>query len=326
MANPDLFQHGSIVYPLPAATTNPLVADADPTLSTILAFFSYILDKYLGARLKAQAALHGINIAHAVMRTIAVEPTPDILAENFQFPLLAVWRVKDADNGFTLTWNNDAGEMRFAYVLPLLTAKQKVELLPILRSVGRTLAYAFREGWDPGFRSGQQVWKAAGVQQLVVREMRYGALEALNQEAPAYRALIGTFEMFEREGFAPGTNDPFGGADLEVDAVDRDGNATPVANVATGPKPTVTNVIPSTGSKAGGTTVTVKGTNFHPGQPARVLFSGREAKSVVVLDATTIRCVTPAIDAIPTLLAAVSVINFDGQTGRLPASFTFTTP
>lgn len=326
MANPDLFKHGGVVYPLPAATTNALLKDADPTLATVIEFFSFLLDKYLGARLKAQAARHGIVIAHAVQKAIPLEPTPDVLAENFGFPLLCVWRTKDTDNGLTLTWSSDAGEMSFAYVMPLLTAVQKVDLLPILRSVGRVIAFAFRRGYDPGFRGGVHVWQSIGVQQTTLREMVYGNLQALEQEASAYRALVGTFEIVERDAYAPGKLDPFLGGDAEIGVTGRDGDPAKVVELATHPPPSVTNVVPSVGSKAGGTTITVKGTGYHPGQPARVIVGKREAKNVLVLDETTIRCVTPPADTPSTLLADVTVINFDEQRARLPAAFTFTTP
>lgn len=326
MANPDLFKRGAVTYPLPAATTNALLVDADPSLSSMLEFFAHVLDKHLGARLKAQAALHGIVIAHAVGKTLAVEPTPDILAEHFRFPMLCIWRVKDADARITLSWDNDASELRFAYVLPLLTAVQKIALLPILRSVGRVVARYVKLGTDPDFRGGQLVWKTAGIQQLTLREFQYGVLEAMDQEAGAYRALTGSLEITERDAFAEGARDPFEGGDASIGVTGRDGDAAPVAELSTHPPPSVTNVVPNVGSKAGGTTIVVKGTGYHPGQPARVIVGKREAKNVVVLDETNIRCVTPPADTPSTLLADVTVVNFDGQRARLPAAFTFTTP
>ncbi|MGH9195526.1 MAG: phospholipase D-like domain-containing protein, partial [Acidimicrobiia bacterium] len=55
--------------------------------------------------------------------------------------------------------------------------------------------------------------------------------------------------------------------------------------------PTVTNVSPSSGPTAGGTNVTITGTNFVA--PATVTFGGTAATSVVVVSATSITATTP---------------------------------
>lgn len=49
---------------------------------------------------------------------------------------------------------------------------------------------------------------------------------------------------------------------------------------------------PATGAAAGGTQITVKGSNFTPG--STVTFSGTAATNVVVVDDTTITCRTTA--------------------------------
>ncbi len=56
--------------------------------------------------------------------------------------------------------------------------------------------------------------------------------------------------------------------------------------------PTLTSVSPPTGTTAGGTTVTLTGTGF-TGAPS-VTFGGNAATSVIVVNATTITCTTPA--------------------------------
>jgi uncharacterized repeat protein (TIGR01451 family) len=56
--------------------------------------------------------------------------------------------------------------------------------------------------------------------------------------------------------------------------------------------PTIASITPATGPPAGGTPITITGTNFTPG--ATVTIGGLMATSVVVVDATTITAVTPA--------------------------------
>jgi len=83
--------------------------------------------------------------------------------------------------------------------------------------------------------------------------------------------------------------------------------------------PTVTNVAPSSGSTAGGTSVRITGTNFLPG--ATVTFDGLSATSVVFVSGTALLCVTPAHAA-----GAVDVsVTTTGGTGTLSNGYTYTT-
>jgi uncharacterized protein YciI len=81
--------------------------------------------------------------------------------------------------------------------------------------------------------------------------------------------------------------------------------------------PTVTGVSPNTGSNAGGTSVTITGTNFLAG--AAVTFGGAAATSVVVVNSTQITAKTPAGS---TGSAAVTV-TVSGQSGSLAGGFTY---
>ena len=81
--------------------------------------------------------------------------------------------------------------------------------------------------------------------------------------------------------------------------------------------PTVSSVAPNTGSTAGGTPVTITGTNFIAG--ATVTFGAATATSVVVVNGTTITAATPAGSA-----GAVAVtVTVSGQSGSLASGFTY---
>jgi len=88
-----------------------------------------------------------------------------------------------------------------------------------------------------------------------------------------------------------------------------------------GAAPTVSSISPNSGSTAGGTAVTITGTNFLAG-PA-VSIGGAPATGVNVTSSTTLTAVTPA-HASGTV--SVSVTNTDGQSGTLANSFTYTAP
>jgi IPT/TIG domain/Bacterial Ig domain len=85
-----------------------------------------------------------------------------------------------------------------------------------------------------------------------------------------------------------------------------------------GPAPTVSSVSPNTGSTAGGTAVTITGTNFVAG--ATVTFGGTPATNVTVVLGTQITATTPAGSAGP---VAAIVTNPGGQNGGLSNGFTY---
>jgi large repetitive protein len=94
-------------------------------------------------------------------------------------------------------------------------------------------------------------------------------------------------------------------------------NATATITV-TAPAPTVVSVSPSSGTIAGGTAITISGTNFLAG--ATVKLGGVAASGVTVVGATSITAVTPAHAA---GAVDVTVTNPDGQAGTLNSAFTF---
>ncbi len=82
--------------------------------------------------------------------------------------------------------------------------------------------------------------------------------------------------------------------------------------------PSPTGVLPTSGASAGGTPVTISGTNFQPG--ATVTFGGVAATSANVTDATTITATTPAH---PAGTFDIVVTNPDSTAGTLSPGFTF---
>ena len=84
--------------------------------------------------------------------------------------------------------------------------------------------------------------------------------------------------------------------------------------------PSVSSVSPSSGTTAGGTAVTITGTNFATG--AAVKFGSTAATNVVVVNSTTITATTPAGSA-----GAVTVtVTVNGQSGSLANGFTYVVP
>jgi uncharacterized cupredoxin-like copper-binding protein len=92
---------------------------------------------------------------------------------------------------------------------------------------------------------------------------------------------------------------------------------TPQSN----PAPTVTGIAPSSGTTAGGTFVTIAGTNFASG--ATVSMGGSAATGVNVTGASSLTASTPAHAA---GIVSITVANADGQSGTLSNAYTYVTP
>jgi hypothetical protein len=88
---------------------------------------------------------------------------------------------------------------------------------------------------------------------------------------------------------------------------------------AVNPAPTVTSSTPNTGTTAGGTAITIKGTGFLTG--ATVSLGGTAATGVTVVSSTSITTITPAHAA---GAVTISVTNTDAQNGSLTNGFTYT--
>jgi hypothetical protein len=84
------------------------------------------------------------------------------------------------------------------------------------------------------------------------------------------------------------------------------------------PAPTISAVLPIAGPAAGGTAVTISGTNFAAG--ATIAFGGVAAKNVTVLSSTSIVAQSPAHAAGP---VTVEITTPDEQTAVAPDGFTY---
>lgn len=316
--------HGGTVYPLTSSTDNALLEDADPALFHATAFLAGALQIHLGRRLQNEADELQLKLSQVVRKTVNVEPTPLLQTTQLQFPLFALYRKGETHTRHTASWDKDVSEWEFAYLLPALTPPQQDRLCPILRAVVRTIAHALKQGYEPGYKADHSVWDVAGLQSIRLVSAQYKTFEATDAVKGYYRAVVGTIEAVERDMPVPDAFEPFDGADVHVNEQAADGTiVTDVALVATHPAPTIATVSPNSGSKDGGTVITITGTNFRGPMELRI---GTMLVAVVVVSPTVATAVTPPHSAYPTFMADVTLTAFDGQSVTKPAGFTFTTP
>ena len=91
--------------------------------------------------------------------------------------------------------------------------------------------------------------------------------------------------------------------------------------VAPATAPTISGVSPNSGPTAGGTAVTISGSNFRSG--AGVQFGSLSARGVQIANSAQIQAVTPAESS---GVVSITVKNSDGQTATAANAFTFAAP
>ena len=206
-------------------------------------------------------------------------------------------------------------------MLPALMLDTQRRIVPVLHAVARVIGRAVRAGRHPEYQNNRKVLEEAGIMSARLVAVRYERYEHLNAQNQFFRAVVGTLEVVERD-------QPLGGGEAPTFSGSIDVVPTapePDAELSIAPPPMVTLVTPSSGTKLGGQSVTVTGTNFSPGALPRVSFGGIAATDVVRLSATQLSCVTPAHDAYPTFMADVMVETDHGQS-VLRAGYKFVTP
>lgn len=322
------FRHGGVSYPLTAETTNTALEDADPALHFALDFFQTVIEEYAGDRILAQAALVGLNFPSAVARAIHYEPSPFLQGHDMAFPLLAIYRTDEAWNNHTTTFDKSVSVWSWNYVLPPMDPGSIERLDPLLKSVATIVSTFAMQSFDPSWEEGATVRDKSGIMKMEAGPVRYMDFEKLDGgQNEWWRAVTGKLIVTERADIVFEDLDVFEGVNVTLDAADPGGNVEAFVEAKSYAPPVITQVLPSSGTKAGSAYVEVIGTGFRPGTPAKLLIGGSYASSVYVASPFKITALTPSHDAHPTYAADVQVIDADDQASNvLAGAYTFTTP
>lgn len=336
MSEDQNFIYGGVSFPLTSSTANSLLRDADPVLYYALEFFGQMITTHLGDRLLAEATAAGAtDITSAVAESMPIDPAQFLTEEHLRFPLLTLHRESCAFK-FLTKRRVAVHKLKLAYVLPPLKAAQAERLLPVLHAVGLLIDQKATQGRDPAYTptapagtAGEFVWSRtrADVAKVEVKDSTIGAFQISNDLF--FPAIVLSLEMWELGDFDVNQFSGFQGADVTINNQDSE-DATVLEDVVdfstNRPGPTPTSIAPSSGTTAGGTSVTITGTNFIVGTRPVVLFDGAAADAVTVVNSTTITCLTPPHAAYPSFAADVLIIATDGQNGTLEDAFTFNQP
>jgi hypothetical protein len=324
------WKHGGTEYPLDAATDDDFLKVADPAVYYTLRLFESAINAYAGDALLARAAAEGLNFPSAVRKMLHYEPTPHLLADQMEFPLLCVYRSKEQWDEKSASHQQDASVWEWAYVLPPLTPRQIDKLNPILRSISAIVSSFAMQSYDAegDFEGGATLRDLSGIQKMAAGTVSYGNFEPVDGNGQWWKAVTGQMLVSERSSIVEEAFPSFEGANLRIDMDDGETKVEGFIE-ANSPDPlTLTDVSPVAGTKAGNALVYLTGTGFPTiGEPPRVLFGGAYASSVIVLHPTRLQCLTPEHDAYPTQAVDVQVIGADGQESNvLEDAYTFTSP
>lgn len=322
------FRHGGVEYPLTDATTNGLLEDADPALFYAAQLFESVLETYVEPRLLAQTALEGWRLPSAVETTIHFEPTPFLLSDKFNFPILCVYRVEETWTQQNVAFDRSDSIWEWAYVLPPMTPVEIEKLHPILRSVAVTICTFANQSFDPEFEAGATLRDLSGIQKMIAGPVRYGVWEAIDKQDKWWRTVTGKLLVQERDDIVTEEFGSFDGVNIHIDETSPDGTQlVDFVEAQTSGPPTVESVAPLSGDKAGSVPMIILGTGFIASPAPKVLVGGAYASNVVVTHPTRLTCLSPEHEAYPTFAGDVQVINDDGQESNvLEGAFTFTTP
>lgn len=331
MADYESWSHGGATFPLSSTSDNPLLLDADPAIFYLTEFIEHCLEKYMGTRFMQEIASNGPHEAlETVAQSVPWDPAPYVMVERIKYPLLAVYRSETSFTARGIGIRQDASKIQIAYILPPLEwAREATAILGALTAAKSIIDNRLDMGFDPTWTptngtEGQKLEEVAGLDRIVVERARFGAYPGIQEET--YPAVIFDLIVEESDALVEADLEVFAGATIHEDLTDNEGG-TVIADVVivhtNHPDPTVTLAAPSSGTKAGGTAVTLTCTGLIIGAPTTVFFGGEEASSVVVVSATSITCVTPPFTTFgATELVDVYVVN-DGRTATLDDGFTF---
>jgi hypothetical protein len=226
------FQVGSFVSPLTAATTNPLLQDADPALNAALSFYQAVISIHLGARFDAEMTKAGLAqyVGQISAEIVPYDPLPYLQQAGLAPPLLALYTVSEKILERTRAYYQVEADWKLLWIMPPLNAAQFEQLNGFLRAVSKVITDRTILGYDPSYQSGALFCEVGGIEQLDLGPVRYGAIQGL--QTNLFFPTI-EFEMtaYERRMSTPGLL-TLAGTDTTIQVTD-DTGANPITVVQT---------------------------------------------------------------------------------------------
>lgn len=221
------FSVGGVSFPVDDSPFVASITALDPVLARALVFYKAMLETHLGAYFAAMVTDSGAtNLSSSIVaETVGYDVTPYLTADQYKFPLLAMYSTEEEIKDHTVAWYKSTNKYVLLYVLPPLTAAQANKILPILKGIKSVIVDRTIQGYDPAYQNSLEVWADVGVMEIGVTNARYGALPNVTTNL-TFPALELSIECQERENANPGL-DTLSGLDTAIDV----SNSTPADDI-----------------------------------------------------------------------------------------------
>lgn len=191
---------------------------SDPCLNGLLDFFESSITAEIGEAYAKVADQLQLQSA-VVQETIPLEPSKFLaLGQNFEFPLLALYRTKSKKTQYTLSEFKMVSDFTLDYILPPLSLQGVGKLDGTKNAVQTVLSTALNTMKHPSFNDGYSL-ENFGVGDLLELEFTPGSWAALSEDsALIHPTLQVKFQIEEEIGFSDFSpaSVPFEGTDLEI--------------------------------------------------------------------------------------------------------------
>jgi hypothetical protein len=337
-------------YPIPSNSiaTGPVLQLADPLIYAMASFFSQLLNTNLLPRFQQEAEACGLTHAnldnfvdgYGVAQTIVFPLNEQLLrANDFKFPLLAIWPVHEEYLNLTLVYPATHRYFKVAWILPPLSAPQYNRLYPFLGLASKTILAYGLQGYDPKV-SDVSVWQTNGIAFGYFHNASYEPYEGTSGKANT-QAFFPTVEMeisFVERNQSPvvaNFTEFTGIQDLQIDLYDGYAPASPIPTFIAAPiQPdvSITSCTPATGTIQGNTLVVIEGNGFNSlGTlgPSSLTFDGSPAAAMNIRSSTLIMAITSPSPNFPVYTGSIGPIVLTDNQGNaysLATGWAYSTP
>lgn len=207
------FKIGAVQFPLSASLT---AADAvlDPPITSLLAFYDFELTRNLLPYWEVYLPSIGLSeySSAVVAEKIPYDPELYFQENQFNLPLLALFRVSETKAEKTVNWYFWKVTAKLRYILPVLTSSQALSMMQFLKAIKSIINDRTEQGYDPVYLDGYgeviDVMQDAGIARINVTDVTYGHL-VNPQNNMVFPTLDMTIEFEEREQIPSNAFDDF---------------------------------------------------------------------------------------------------------------------
>lgn len=223
MADYGQFEIGNVDYPL--NVSGSVLQAINPPLYYALDYFVAMLQQHLGTAWDGYATVAGLaDLDGYIVRTaLPYDPTPDLLTQQVQLPLFALWEDEGIIEGKSLTWFHSVTSWKAVFVLPPLTSAQKEILHPFLKGAVNVLYDRTIQGHDPSYMNNLVLWDkdVSGIEKIRLTKFRFDnfSIPSSNQFMPT---VIMNFDVSIRQDSNSSFFQSLGGVDTTIQVEDLD--------------------------------------------------------------------------------------------------------